>query len=154
MTTRRPLVIVSGKIRELPSGDTVDGTPSLRLVQLLCGYDYTTALATGDGQDYFAIPVALNGYNLVSVFAALVTRSTSGLPTFQIARVRAGTPVDTLSTKLTVDANAWDSSAATTPAVIDTSNDDAQTGDLFRLDCDVTGTGTAGAIIVLGFQLP
>lgn len=125
-----------------------------RFVQLLAGSDYTSALTTGDGKDYWSAPSEFNGWNLVGVFGVVLTVSTSGLPTFQVARVRAGTPADTLTTKLTIDANERDSSTAATAAVINTSNDDVATGDVFRLDCDVAGTGTAGAIVTLIFQKP
>ena len=46
-----------------------------------------------------------------------------------------------LSTLLTIDINEWDSKDATAAAVIDTSNDDVNTGDLLRIDIDVAGTG-------------
>ena len=42
-----------------------DGT-----IQIYAG---TTSIATGDGQAYFRVPSALNGMNLVSVAAAVVT---------------------------------------------------------------------------------
>jgi hypothetical protein len=59
-----------------------------------------------------------------------------------------------LSTALTIDANKFSSTYATTPAVINTSNDDVLTGDLIRVDIDTAGTGTANMYISLGFRLP
>jgi hypothetical protein len=56
-----------------------------------------------------------------------------------------------LSTKVTIDAGEYRSATAVTPAVIDTANDDIQTGDVIRLDCDVAGTGTQGVLITLTF---
>jgi hypothetical protein len=54
-----------------------------------------------------------------------------------------------LSTKLTIDANEYDSINATTPAVIDTGADDLATGDLLRIDGDVAGTGCYGMVITI-----
>jgi hypothetical protein len=59
-----------------------------------------------------------------------------------------------LSTRITIDANEYDSKDSTTPRVIDTANDDVLMGDLIRIDIDVTGTGTAGLIVSLSFRLP
>lgn len=117
-------------------------------------------LATGDGQAYVRVPESANGMNIISVAAEVVTKSTSGNPTIQIARGRQPnattihTFADTLSTALTIDANDWDSKDAATPAVINTSNDDLATGDLLRVDVDTAGTGTKGLIVIINAQLP
>lgn len=126
-------------------------------IQVIAGTD---ALAIGDGQAYLRIPAELNGYNLVGVAAAVVTKSTSGTPTVQIARGRQSSPttahsfVDMLSTLITIDSNEYDSKDAASAAVINTANDDVATGDLIRVDVDVAGTGTQGLIVTLIFQLP
>lgn len=126
-------------------------------IQVLEG---ATALTTGDGKAYFRIPPALNGMNIVSVGASVLAKSTSGNPTIQIARGRqanatsAHTFADVLSTRITIDANDFDSKDAGTPPVIDTSNDDLLTGDLIRIDVDVAGTGTTGLFVTLQAQLP
>jgi len=119
-----------------------------------------TAVTTGDGKAYLRINSDLNGMNLVSVSIAVITTSSSGLPTVQLARGRQSSAtsahsfVDMLSTKVTIDATEYDSKDATTPAVIDTANDDVATGDLIRIDVDVAGTGTAGLILTMAFRLP
>lgn len=119
-----------------------------------------TAITTGDGKAYFRIPTALNGMNLVMAGAAVVTTSSSGNPTVQIARGRqanatsAHTFADMLSTRITIDATEYDSKDATTAPVIDTANDDVLTGDLIRVDVDVAGTGTTGLIVTMSFQIP
>jgi hypothetical protein len=110
------------------------------------------ALTTGDGKKYWRVPSTLDGYNLVAVAMHVVTASTSGIPTFQIANVTTG--FDMLTTKLTVDATEVDSLTAATPAVIDTAHDDVHTGNLLRFDCDVAGTGTKGVLIELQIQKP
>jgi hypothetical protein len=110
------------------------------------------ALDTGDGGDYWTVPPELNGWNLVSVFGAVYTASSSGTPTFQVYNVTQTT--DMLSTALTIDASELNSSTAATPALIDTANDDVATGDIIRLDRDAAGTGTQGGDVILGFRLP
>jgi hypothetical protein len=57
-----------------------------------------------------------------------------------------------LSTRITIDASEWDSKDAATAAVINTSNDDVSEGDLIRIDIDVTGTGSQGLFVTLGFS--
>lgn len=122
--------------------------------------DGATTLSTGDGKAYFRIPSALNGMNLVSCGANVLTKSTSGTPTIQIARGRqanatsAFTFADMLSTRITIDANEYDSKDAATAAVIDTANDDVATGDMIRIDVDVAGTGTTGLNVTLSFRTP
>lgn len=119
-----------------------------------------TTLTTGDGKAYLRIPAQLNGMNLVSCSAAVITTSSSGTPTIMLARGRqssatsAHTFADMLSTAITIDANEYDSKDATTAAVINGSNDDVATGDLIRVDVDVAGTGTKGLIVTMSFQLP
>ena len=119
-----------------------------------------TALSTGDGKAYLRIPAALNGMNLASANIQVITTSSSGLPTVQIARGRQATPTsnftyaDMLTTKITIDATEYDSKDAAAAAVIDTSNDDVVTGDVIRVDVDVAGTGTTGLNVTLTFQLP
>lgn len=119
-----------------------------------------TALTTGDGKAYVRIPTALNGMNLISCSAAVITTSSSGLPTVQLARGRQSSPTtahtfaDMLSTKVTIDATEYDSKDATTAAVIDAANDDVLMGDLIRIDVDVAGTGTAGLIVTMAFRTP
>lgn len=111
-----------------------------------------TDLATGDGKATWVIPANMAGMNLVAVGAHVFTASTSGLPTVQLARVRAGTPADMLSTRLTIDANETDTATATTAAVIDAANDDIAEADVIRIDVDVSGTGTKGLEVRMTFQ--
>lgn len=110
------------------------------------------ALTTGDGKLYYPIGPELNGYNLISPGASVSTVSSSGLPTIQLRRVRAGASADMLSTKITIDANEVDSATAVTPPVVDTANDDLQTGDQIHIDIDVAGTGAKGLVVRLRFS--
>jgi len=109
----------------------------------------TDVLSTGDGQVVFEIPADLGGTNLVSVRAYVTTVSSSGLPTVQIRNVTQA--VDMLSTKVTIDASEKSSRTATTPAVIDTANDDVADGDQIAIDVDVAGTGARGLGVILRF---
>lgn len=111
-------------------------------------------LTTGDGKTSFTVPSAFNGMEMITCNAHVYTVSSSGTPTIQLARDRGGSVVDMLSTRITIDANEKDSSTAATPPVINTSNDDVQTADVIRIDCDVAGTGTKGLEVRMGFRLP
>jgi hypothetical protein len=118
-----------------------------------------TALATGDALATFAVDTTLNGMNLVAIKAYVTTVSSSGAPLFQVRRARrssatARTTVDMLTTGVSIDASEFESADAATAAVINTSNDDVQTGDILLIDCDTAGTGTKGASLLLTFQLP
>jgi hypothetical protein len=114
--------------------------------------DYTTDVATGDGQAYFHIPPAINGMDLVYAHAEVITAGTTGTTDIQIHNVTDA--VDVLSTKLTIDSAETGSDTAT-PYVINTSNDGAATNDLWRIDVDaVSTTAPKGLIVTLGFQLP
>lgn len=116
-------------------------------------------VTTGDGAAYLGpVPSTLNGFNLVSVQAQVLVASTSGIPTIQIARGRQASSssapsfADMLTTKLTIDQDEYNSGDAATAAVIDTSNDDIATGDIFRFDVDVAGTGATGLWVTLGLS--
>lgn len=123
-----------------------------RVVQIAVTEPAGSAIVVGDGQAYFRVPSTFNGMNLIEVAATLITASSSGIPTVQVANVTDA--VDILSTKLTIDASETDSSTAATAAVIDTSKDDVATADLLRIDVDVAGTGAKGLMVTLTFQLP
>lgn len=164
----------AGKVELATTAETNTGTDTARAVTpdgLAGSYAGTKTLdiyvfyndyllTTGDGRASIRIPSSFNGMNLVGVAAAVATTSSSGTPTIQIARGRqssatsAHSYVDMLSTRITIDANEYDSKDATTAAVINTSNDDVATGDLIRVDVDVTGTGTKGLWVSLEFRLP
>jgi hypothetical protein len=112
------------------------------------------AIGTGDGKAYFPVPSEMHGMNLVGVQGSVATVSSSGAPTYQVRRLRAGASVDMLSTALTIDANENDSTTAATPAVINTSNDDVTTADQIYIDKDGAGTGELGDFITLKFRVP
>lgn len=112
----------------------------------------TTNLSTGNGKAYVTIPAKLNGVNLSSVHARVITAPTDAAISIQIHNVTDA--VDMLSTALTIDATETGSDTAATPAVVDTSNDDVATNDLIRIDIDQVGSTVTGAglIVRLGFD--
>jgi hypothetical protein len=111
-----------------------------------------TALSTGDGKLYFTVPANLDGYNLTSAHAAVYVASSSGLPSIQVHNLTD--TVDMLSTAITLDVGELNSYIATTPPVVDTSNDDVSTGDIIRIDVDAAGTDVEGLDIHLVFNKP
>lgn len=140
----------AGKIAALNSSGVIDTTmlpPGT--VEMLVTNPTGSALAVGDGQGFFLVPASFNGKTIKSVHAGLTTASSSGTPTVQVARIRGGTPVDVLSTKVTIDASELTSYTAATPPVVDTANDDLATGDLLRVDVDVAGTGAKGLMVLI-----
>lgn len=128
------------------------GTKAVSLpITALVGDDH----ATGDGQAWFVVPACLNGMNLVGVVATVATAGTTGTADFQLRRVRSGSAVDMLSTKITIDSTETSTTTAATPAVINTSNDDVATGDIIYLDVDAVQTTKAkGGAVGLEFRLP
>ncbi|KKL06456.1 hypothetical protein LCGC14_2595830, partial [marine sediment metagenome] len=122
------------------------------------------AVATGDGKFYFHIASGskLIGMDLIDAVASVITVSSSGLPTVDIARCApvatgnpcSGTVADVLTVNLTIDANEDSSDTAATAAVIDTASDDVIADQTWRTDVDVAGTGTQGLIVTLLFQSP
>lgn len=140
----------SGNLSNCTFGSNI-GVKSINLT----AFDYTVDVTLGDGAAYFVIPSALNGMNLISCHAYVITAGTTGTTDIQIARIRSGTPVDMLSTKITIDSTETGSDTAATTPAINATNDDIATHDRIRIDVDATSTTKAkGLIVVLNFQLP
>ena len=131
------------------SAADVRGALGVGTAQVLVTDPNGSAIATGDGKAYLTVPAAWNGKTVQSIHAGLTTASSSGTPTIQVARIRGGSPVDVLSTAVTIDANELTSYTAATPPVVDTANDDLSTGDLLRVDVDVAGTGAKGLMVLI-----
>ena len=113
--------------------------------------DDLTVLTTGDGKTSLIITDDLDGLRLIDADAGVVGASSSGLPTIQLRRVRGGSPVDMLSTPITIDVGELDSYNALTQPGINPANDDVLTGDRIFIDVDVAGTGTDGLEVALTF---
>lgn len=116
-----------------------------KAIQITC-FDYTTDIATGDGKGYIVVPASLNGFDIVTVHAKVITAGTTGTSDVQIANVTDS--VDVLSTKLTIDSTETGSDTAATPAVINTANDDLATNDVLRIDVDAASTTKPKGLIV------
>ena len=113
--------------------------------------DFTTSWTVTDGHGRFPIPPELNGMNLVDVRVYAVTAGTTGTGDVMVARDRATTIVNMLSTPVTLNSGARFASDGT----IDTSNDDVNTDDVLRIDVDAIHTTPAkGLIVTLGFRIP
>lgn len=110
------------------------------------------ALTTGDYQGWFPVPSGINGWNITSVLS--MRSSGTGVPSFQLRRIRSGASVDVLSTQSTIDSGEVTSVTAATPAVINTANDDLATGDILATDVDASGTSTLRAVLVVGVTKP
>jgi hypothetical protein len=158
-------------LASLPSGAGTVPSANLRKVVVLKVIADDEVLSMGDGKMYFTCPTELTGKNLVDADASVIVASTSGTPTIQIAKGRRdsatgalnftdagiGTSGDMLSTRITIDANEYDSANATAAPVIDTDHDDIVVStyvDVLRVDVDVAGTGTKGLEVRLSFQTP
>lgn len=110
----------------------------------------TTDLTTGNGKQHFRVPNEFNGMNLVGV--RFCRTGGTGVPSVQIHNITQA--VDMLTTNVTIDSGETDSKDATTPAAIDTGNNDVATGDRLRIDVDDAGTNTVNSEVQLAFQLP
>lgn len=165
---------VAGIVELATAAETTTGTDAARAVtpDALAGsifgiktipvevFGPATTLTTGDGKRYVPIPASLAGFNIIRVHVILIEPSTSGTPTFQVARGRRASPssaptfADVLTTVATVDANEYDSRNASTQPVVNGANDDLADGDLLRIDCDVAGTGAKGCYMTIEAQKP
>lgn len=113
--------------------------------------DGTTSLEVGTGKAYFSIPSSLNGMNLVSVHAEVVTAGVTGVSTFDVNK--NGTSM--LSTKITIDSSETGSDTAVTVPAINTSVDHVATYDVISVDIDgISTTAPEGLIVTLEFRLP
>lgn len=113
--------------------------------------EYTTDIATGDGQAYLHVPAHLAGLDLVEVHAEVITAgTTSSILLIHIYNVTED--VDMLETGITVDLTETGSDTADAPAVIDEEEDDVAENDLLRVDVDtISGVAPKGLIVTLGF---
>ena len=136
-----------------------DGTPiaipSATGTRCVCltAYAPATDTAVADDLVHFHVPASMNGMNLVSVHAEVITAGTTNTTDIQIANDTQG--ADMLSTKITIDSGETGSDTAAAAAVIDASEDDVATNDLIRVDVDAISTTAAkGLVVTLEFRLP
>lgn len=137
------LTVASSKTLTV-DGVPVDGKKSLQFVAFGSG----AAVTTGDGTDGMAIPADMNGLDLIAAVATVHDKGVTGTTDVMVRRWRAGAAADMLSTAITIG-DEWFAA----DGVIDTSNDDVQTGDRIYVDVDAIHSGTApnGLTVVLTF---
>lgn len=118
-----------------------------RPIQIPC-FDWAVDVATGDAVYYFEIPETMDGMNIVSAHARVITAGTTGTTDIQVRNVTDS--VDLFSTKLTIDSGETVSNTAATAYVINTSNDDVSSYDLWAVDVDaISTTAPKGLILTL-----
>ena len=115
-----------------------------KAVCILC-VNYDADLTTGT-KAYWTVPKMLHNYRLVEVGAHVYTASTSGNVEFDIIKVGG------VTTKITIDATETDSLTATTPAVIDGTNNNVEEGLALEFSCALAGTGAKGMEIRMEFR--
>ena len=132
------------------SPDVLAGSNFGEIAYVIQCFKPTTNVATGNGAQYFVLPSNLDGMNLVDAYATLVTAgSGSGTTDIQIHNVTDAQ--DVLSTKITIGTT--DKTA--NDGVINTTYDDVDSWDEWRIDVDaVTSTAGKGLIVTLIFRLP
>jgi len=113
--------------------------------------DTTAVPAIADGVAHFTVPEELNGYDLASVGAHTYSASDGGTA-INISIYNLTQTQDMLSTQITIDNAGFDSSAAGTPAVINTATDDVATADVIRIDLNQIGANALGLEIRMGFK--
>lgn len=95
-------------------------------------------VATGDGNEAFTIPSALNGLSLSTVIASVHTKGITGTTDVQVRRRRAGVDADMLSTKVTIGDEYY-----AADGVVNSGNAEVATGDQIYIDVDAVHSGTA-----------
>jgi hypothetical protein len=101
-------------------------------------FESDTSVATGDGKIAFTVPATLNSLDLTAATASVHTQGVTGTTNVMIRRRRSGSDVNMLSTAITIGAEYHASDG-----VIDTNNDDINTGDQIYFDVDAVHSGTA-----------
>ena len=95
----------------------------------------------GDGITRIVLPANFENLKLKSVGGHVYTTATGSTTNIQIHNESKGQ--DMLSTLLTIDAGENDSSTAATSAVINTSTNTVNDGNVIRFDIDQIGSGSA-----------
>ncbi len=120
-------------------------------VSILISDPNGSAITTGNGKAYYPIPAALSGLDLIDARAVLDTAGTGGGFLMQLRRKRAGSDVDMLSTRVSIDSGENDSEDATAAPAINSSNDDVLIGDRIYIDLDGVPTGAKGLVAEMTF---
>lgn len=105
-------------------------------------YEADDDTAIFNGTVGFCVPPSMNGMIITTITATTYTAGIGGTLSVQIRKSRAGTDVDVLSTKCTIDSGEYSSTTAATSYVINTSYDQLLTGDLVFCDIDAVHSTT------------
>ena len=122
-----------------------------RKTMILKPMGYSSAVTDGAGM-YFAIPGDLSGMDLVSCGAHVFTAPTSDVMKLYISIVTAASQV--LKREMQFDETENDTATASSQAVIDTGEDDVQTGVEYRVYASEAASGAKGLEFRLGFEKP
>lgn len=122
-----------------------------RKTMILDFMGYSSVVADGDGFR-FAIPGDLSGMDLVSCGAHVFTAPTSDVMKIYISNITAASQV--LQSEMQIDVNEKDTATASSQAVIDTAEDDVQTGVEYRVYASEAASGAKGLSFRLGFEKP
>lgn len=138
-------------VAQSKASDVSSALVARQRVVILKVYNEASAISTGDGKMYFAVPNELSGLDLKSCGGHLYTAATSGVVQVQFARLSAASAIDMLTSKLEWDATEKDTATAGSAAVINASYDDVATGQEVRVDIDAAGSGAKGMEVRLAF---
>ena len=108
---------------------------------------------TGELYDFF-VPPSLNGMHVTAINSATTGLTGSTATELGVFRVRAGSPVDILSTSSTIDAGEPSSYTAATPSVVNAANRLILTADVLRVHVDTVGTDAAGLQVIISYLEP
>ena len=109
-----------------------------------------TTLTTGDSKFIDTVLEHLDGYNILSIHAAVTTPSTSGVPEFRVYNLTKSAYI--LSTNMTIDINEYSSYTAAVQPVVNNANKLVNTGDRLRFDIVNAGTGTKSLTFIFKLQ--
>lgn len=135
-----------------PKRSTAQSVAETARVEIeLMPFDGDTPVEIGDfaGAVFFRVPSWMNGYNIIAAAAAHAAAGI-GAASIDIQLHNITQTADVFSTKLRVDGTELDSSTSSQTVVIDTSQDDLTTGDIFRVDIDsapVIGNAPDGLVV-------
>lgn len=113
--------------------------------------DYSTAVEDGDGMRW-TVPGDLSGMDLVSCGAHVYAAPTSGGMKMYISNITAASQV--LQSEMQIDETENDTATASSATVIDTGEDDVQTGVEYRVYASDAASGASGLEFRLAFEKP
>ena len=124
---------------------------------IIAASDETTDLTTGDGKATFAAPF---DFEITGAKASVTTTPAGAAIEVQIRRIRSGSAVDLLTTKIHIEANEETSrtAAGNDVGVFDASNNyhkDINIDDIIAIDIDAVGSSRAGKglkITIFGYR--